>query len=87
MSITANQVTLGTAATLICAATKSDKAELTITTKTKDVWIGESDVTITNGLHLQAGQTITVKIGRNDDIYGVVDSSTHTVSYLLYQPN
>ena len=87
MSITCNQVTLGTAATLICAATNSDKAELTITTKTKDVWIGEDGVTINDGLHLQAGQTITVKIGRNDDIYGVTDSSTHTISYLLYIPN
>lgn len=87
MSIVAGQVTLGTAATLIYEATNSDKCEITFQTKTKDVYIGESDVTLANGFNLVAGATVTLKVGRNDAIYGVVDSSTHTISYWVYVPN
>lgn len=87
MSISVAQVTVGTAATLIAAATNSDKAEITISTKGKDVYIGKSDVTITTGLQLQAGSYVTFKVGRGDAIYGVVDTSTHVISYVLYQPN
>jgi len=87
MSIVAGQVTLGTAATLIFEATNSDKCEITFQSKTKDVFIGESDVTTTNGYQLEAGNHVTLKIGRNDAIYGIVDSSTHTISYWVYVPN
>jgi cold shock CspA family protein len=87
MSIVAGQVTLGTAATLIFEATNSDKCEITFQSKSKDVFIGESDVTTTNGYRLEAGNHVTLKIGRNDAIYGIVDSSTHTISYWVYVPN
>ena len=87
MSIVAGQVTLGTAATLIYEATNSDKCEITFETKTKDVIIGESDVTLLNGFKLQAGNMITLKVGRNDAVYGVTDSSEHTISYWVYVPN
>ena len=87
MSIVAGQATLGTAATLIYAATKSDKCEITFTSKTKDAYIGESNVTLSNGFQLQAGQTVTVKVGRDDAIYGVVDTGTHTIAYWVYVPN
>lgn len=87
MSFSVNQVTLGTAATLILAPTNSDKAEITITTKTKDVFIGGSAVAVGTGFNLQAGQSVTLKVGRNDSVYGCVDTGTHTISYYLYQPN
>lgn len=87
MPFSTNQVTIGTAATLIVGPTNSDKAEVTIVTKGKDVFLGGANVTLSNGVNLQSGQTITVKIGRNDSLYGCVDTSTHTVSYYLYQPN
>jgi hypothetical protein len=87
MPFSVNQVTVGTAATLILAPSNSDKAEITIVTKGKDVWLGGSDVTTATGLNLQAGATVTLKIGRNDSLYGVTDSMTHAISYYLYQPN
>ena len=87
MPFSVNQVTVGTAATLILTPSNSDKAEITIVTKGKDVWLGGSGVTIATGLNLQAGATVTLKIGRNDSLYGVTDSATHTISYYLYQPN
>ena len=87
MSFSSNQVTIGTAATLILGPTNSDKAEITITTKTKDVFIGGSVVATGTGFNLQASQTITLKVGRNDSVYACVDSGTHTISYYLYQPN
>lgn len=87
MSISVNQVTIGTAATLIVAATNSDKAEITISTKGKDVYIGKSDVSLTNGLQLQAGSYVTFKVGRGDALYGVVDTATHVISYVMYTPN
>ena len=87
MSIVAGQVSIGTAATLIYDATNSDKCEITFQTKTKDVFIGESGVTVNNGFHLVGGQTVTLKIGRNDAIYGITDTSAHTISYWVYVPN
>jgi len=87
MSITANQVTIGTAATLICAATNSDKCEVTFISTSNDVYIGKSDVTISNGLHLRSYVPITLKVGRGDTIYGITNSGTHTLSFWLYQPN
>jgi hypothetical protein len=87
MSITTNQVTLGTAATLIANATNSDKCEITFISTANDVYIGKSDVTISNGLHLRSYVPITLKVGRGDTIYGITNSVTHKLSFWLYQPN
>jgi hypothetical protein len=87
MSISTNQVTIGTAATLIASATNSDKCEITFISTANDVYIGKSDVTISNGLHLRSYVPITLKVGRDDAIYGITNTGTHTLSFWLYQPN
>jgi hypothetical protein len=87
MSISVDQVTIGTAATLIATATNSDKCEVTFISTANDVYIGKSDVTISNGLHLRSYAPITLKVGRGDAIYGITNSGTHTLSFWLYQPN
>jgi hypothetical protein len=87
MSITTNQVAIGTAATLIASATNSDKCEITFLSTSNNVFIGESDVTTSNGLELRSHLPITLKVGRGDAIYGIATSGTHTLSFWLYQPN
>jgi hypothetical protein len=87
MSISVDQVTVGTAATLIATATNSDKCEVTFISTANDVYIGKSDVTVSNGLHLRSYVPITLKVGRGDTIYGITNSGTHTLSFWLYQPN
>jgi hypothetical protein len=87
MPFSVGQVSVGTAATIILVPTNSDKAEITIGTKDKDVVLGGADVTMSTGYKLLSGTEVTLKLGRNDTLYGITDTSPHTISFFVYTPN
>jgi hypothetical protein len=78
-----NQVSVGTTATLIIAATKPNTSRQSVTiynTSGATVFVGGSGVTTTTGHGIVAGGSLTLPV--SGPVYGVVASSTSTVSYI-----
>jgi hypothetical protein len=74
------QVSVGATATLIIAANTRQGVIITNPSSTTTVYIGGSGVTTSNGQELLPNQSLTLPVV--SAIYGVVASSTQTVSYL-----
>jgi hypothetical protein len=80
-SIATNQVSVGTAATLICAARAGRKAITIIQEGTTLVRLGASGVTVLTGIPLPGTQYASFTIDGGAAVYGIVASGSQTVSY------
>ncbi len=74
------QVSVANSATLIIAAGTRQGVIITNPSTSVTVFIGGSGVTIANGQELLPGNSITLPV--TSAVYGVVASSTQTVSYV-----
>lgn len=45
----------------------------------KDIWIGPSGVTTSNGIPVEDGETITISVGQNLSVYAITSSGTASV--------
>jgi hypothetical protein len=73
------QVSLGTSATLIIAAGTRQGVVITNPSSTVTIYVGGSGVTTSNGQIVPPLQSVTLPVV--SAVYGVVVSSTQTVSY------
>lgn len=83
MPISSGQVTVGTARVQI-DSTSSSVYHLHIhyDSNQADVFIGGSDVTISNGLILPKQDSLEIQVPAGDAVWAVVGSGTHLISYL-----
>jgi hypothetical protein len=73
------QVSVGTTATLLCAA-RADRRAVTIEDLgSTDVYIGDANVTTGNGILLPGGAGSSITIPTTAAIYGIVGTGTQTV--------
>lgn len=76
MPIYNNQVTLGTAASLVVPAqTVGQEVHLHNMTKSSNEYIhlGGPGITLANSIHIDPGESITLTLGPGDDLYGLSD--------------
>lgn len=81
-SIATGQVTVGTSATLICAARTGRRAVTVIQEGATLVRLGASGVTTGNGVPLPATQYASFTFEGGAAVYGIVGSGTQLVSYV-----
>ncbi len=74
-------VTVTTSPTLLIAADNQNRV-CYLHCDTGSIYIGGSDVTAANGLHLSNGTTMEITLPIGQTIYGVTSSSTHTMRTL-----
>lgn len=53
---------------------------------TDDVYIGDENVTASNGLHLKKEETITIEVPPGDQIFVIATKAGHTVNFLRTTP-
>ena len=51
------------------------------------VYLGNSTVTQSNGLHMHSGATITLTLGPNDELYAYSDQGNPTLHVIQIQKN
>lgn len=86
MAVVVNQYTLGTAtATLICGAHHMAQ-DVTIHNQNKTasqyVFLGNADVTTSNGIHVDPGATMQLKLQANDVLYATTNHEGCVVAVL-----
>lgn len=81
-NINTGQVSVANTATLIIAARTARMDALIVNSGTTDVFIGGSGVTTTTGTLLKGIPGAALAVNSKAAIYGVVASSTQTVSFL-----
>lgn len=81
-NIVTGQVTVGTTATLICAARPGRSSITMVQEGATDVRIGDGTVTLTTGCVLMGTPYTAFSIGGGAAIYGIVESGTQVVSYV-----
>jgi len=74
-------VTVSTTATLLIAADNQNRV-CYLHSGTGSIYIGGDDVTSSNGIHLSNGTTIEITVPINQTLYGITNSSTHTMRVL-----
>jgi len=83
MAITTNQLSVGTAATIVDGTYNSNFTLIIHNIDNTDaVYLGGPEVTVANGLVLQKEETIQLQMGPLDSIYAVSAEAGHTISYL-----
>jgi hypothetical protein len=83
MPISSGQVTVGTAAVQIDSTSASVyHLHIHYDGNQADVFIGGSDVTISNGLILPKQDSLEIQVPAGDAVWAVVGSGTHLISYL-----
>ncbi|NBW13219.1 MAG: hypothetical protein EBR82_34935 [Caulobacteraceae bacterium] len=82
---TSAQVSVGTTATVLVAATGFDQT-VWLHNSGGTLYVGNSNVTTANGFKLDTGDKMELPVGDNEDLYGIVASGTNTV-YVLKQIN
>ena len=83
MAVTSGQITVGLIPSAIDGVfTNPYRLHIHNNEQTKNLFIGGSGVTISNGLQLPAGDSLEVIVAPNDQLYVVSDSGTHLVSWL-----
>jgi uncharacterized cupredoxin-like copper-binding protein len=76
MAIYSAQHTLGTAAMLVVpASTQPQEVHLHNMTKSSNQYIhlGNSDITLTNSIHLDPGESIELTLMSSQELYGISD--------------
>ena len=81
-NIATNQVSITSAATAIVAARSTRRSVLIINHGTTDVYIGGAAVTTSTGILLAGTEGAAIGIGTTAAVYGIVVSSSQTVSYI-----
>ena len=82
---TSSQVSVGTTATLLVAASTFDQT-VWIHNSGGALYIGGSNVTTANGYKLDTDDKMELPVGDNEGLYGIVASGTNTV-FVLKQIN
>ena len=86
MTIASGQYTLGTAVAVKIVPAESSIQEVHVHCQTKQgnpiIYIGTSAISQTNGMHVEAGETITLSLPAGDDLWAVADA-TDTVAGVL----
>ena len=82
---TSSQVSVGTTATLLVAASTFDQT-VWIHNSGGALYIGASNVTTANGYKLDTDDKMELPVGDNEGLYGIVASGTNTV-FVLKQIN
>jgi len=73
--------TVTTSATLLIAADNQQRI-CYLHSGSGSVYIGGSDVTAANGIHLTSGTTMEISVPFNETIYGITSSGTNTMRVL-----
>jgi hypothetical protein len=80
------QITVGTTATLLVAATAFDQTAYVHNMEhgggNPVVYLGDATVTAANGFELDAGDYITIGVGDHEALYAITASGTVKVSVL-----
>jgi hypothetical protein len=83
---TSAQITVGTTATLLVAATAFDQTAYIHNMEhgggNPVVFLGDATVTAANGFELDAGDYITIGVGDHEALYAITASGTVKVSVL-----
>lgn len=80
--IASNQVTVGTESTVIIA-NDVDGQNVTIkNTSDTEVYLGDGNVTISNGFKLEQNEIVDMFLGPGEEIYGIVDDGTGEICYI-----
>ena len=83
MPLTSGQTTVGTVAVQIDGADENPSfIHLHNNDNTKTLYVGGSDVTISNGLAVLKQESFDIILHPGSTIYAVTDSGTHVVSWL-----
>jgi hypothetical protein len=82
MGISTRQVTVTTSATILVDDTAEAEEVHLHASGGQAVYLGNSDVTITNGFQMANGEKITLQ-NKNNPIYGVTNSGTTVVQVLV----
>lgn len=81
-TVTATRVTVATTQTLIYTGAAGGSTVLLRNPGTVSVYLGPTGVLTTTGFELAAGDAITIAMGPNDPLYGIVASGTNIVHVL-----
>lgn len=76
MPVYNSQVTLGTAAQMVVPARNmGQEVHLHNMTKSSNSYIhlGSQNITLTNSIHIDPGESISLTLGPGDDLYGLSD--------------
>jgi hypothetical protein len=83
MSVQSRQVAVSTSATLLDPTIdQMSRYSLAVTCVSGNLWVGPSAVTSATGLLLTAGQSVSVDLGRNEQLYGISDATGATAHVL-----
>ena len=78
------RTTVSTTAAKIVSAAINEPRTIVIRPDGNDLYIGGSDVTITNGLKIDNNTNFTIQIPPNEELWAVVGSGTHGVWVLTW---
>ena len=79
---TSTQVSVGTTATILAAATNFDQTVWLHNSGGGVVYIGAANVSTANGYKLDNGDKMELPVGDHEALYGVTASGTNTVCVL-----
>lgn len=79
---TSAQVSVGTTATLLVEANIMDQTVWLHNLGSGAVYLGDANVTTSNGYKLDNGDKMQVPVGDNEGLYGITASSSHTIAVL-----
>lgn len=79
---TSSQVSVGTTATVLAAATDFDQTVWLHNSGGGVVYIGAANVNTSNGYKLDNGDKMELPVGDHEALYGVTASGTNTVCVL-----
>jgi len=79
---TSAQVTVTTTATLLVAANIMDQTVWLHNLGGGPVYLGDANVTTSNGYKLDNGDKMQVPVGDHEGLYGIAASGTHTMAIL-----
>lgn len=82
-NITSGQQTIGTTRVAIDGvSTNPYRLHLHNNENTKALFVGNSDVTISNGMKMDGGMILEFIISPNSQLYVISDSGSHLISWL-----
>jgi hypothetical protein len=79
---TSAQVTVTTTATLLVAANIMDQTVWLHNQGGGTVYLGDANVTTSNGYKLDTGDKMQLPVGDHEGLYGITASSSHIVAVL-----
>jgi hypothetical protein len=79
---TSAQITVTTTATLLVAANIMDQTVLLHNLGGGAVYLGDANVTTSNGYKFDNGDKLQVPVGDHEGLYGIAASGTHTIAVL-----